>query len=92
MKVNIDVALFEDIYYICVGSVVRGADGNFIMAMNKRHNVLLPPREVEALFLKEVLMWLKETRFRKCILETDSQVLARAFKGMDGRSFFPTIV
>ena len=73
-------------------SIVRGVDVNFLMAMNRRQAVFIPPREAEALCLKEALSWLKEKGFKKCIFETDSQVLARACKGVDGKSFFHTIV
>ena len=48
VKVNIDAALFEDIDCIGLGSIVRGADGNFLMAMSRRQAVFLPPREAEA--------------------------------------------
>ena len=30
--------------------------------------------------------------FRRCVFETDSQVLGRACKGINGRSYFATIV
>ncbi|KAL8134494.1 uncharacterized protein LOC141714729 [Apium graveolens] len=92
VKVNIDAATFESSGCIGLGSVVRGNAGNFLMAMSKKHQVLLPPREAEALCLKETLLWLKEKSYRRCIFETDSQVLVRACKGVEGRSFFHTIV
>lgn len=57
-----------------------------------RKTGLIPPREAEALCLKEALSWLKDKNFKKCIFETDSQTLARACKGVGGRSYFDTIV
>lgn len=36
--------------------------------------------------------WAKDKGFRKCIVETDSQVLARASKGGNRKSYFHTIV
>lgn len=60
VKVNIDVAIFEDINCIGLGSVVRGADGQFIMVMSRRHDVLIPSREAEAMCLKEAMSWLKD--------------------------------
>lgn len=64
VKVNIDAALFEDIGYIGMGSVVRGADGQFFLARSVRREGLVPPREAEALSLKEALSWLKDKSFR----------------------------
>lgn len=49
VKINIDEALFEDIDCIGLGSVVRGANGQFLMAMSSRQGALIPPREAEAL-------------------------------------------
>lgn len=62
------------------------------MAMSRRQDVLLPPREAEAVCLRETLIWLRDKGLRYCIFETDSQVLARACKGVNGISFFHTIV
>lgn len=92
VKINIDAALFEDLQCSGLGAVVRGADGQFIMARSKRQDMFVPPREAEACSLKEALFWLKDKGFQRCIFETDSQVLVRACKGGDGRSFFHTIV
>ncbi|XP_074369140.1 uncharacterized protein LOC141710128 [Apium graveolens] len=92
VKINIDDALFEDIDCIGLGSVVRGSNGQFIMARSSRQDVLIPPREAEAMCLKESLVWLKDKGLQKCVFETDSQVLARACKGGRGRSLFHTIV
>ena len=92
VKINIDAALFEDIGCIGMGSVVRGADGQFLMARSMRREGLIPPREAEALCLKEALSWIKDKNFRRCVFETDCQVLARACKGVNGKSYFETIV
>ncbi|XP_074361914.1 uncharacterized protein LOC141702127 [Apium graveolens] len=92
VKINIDAALFEDIGYVGMGSIVRGADGQFLLARSVRREGLVPPREAEALSLKEALSWLKDKDFRRCIFETDSQVLAKACNGVTGRSYFATIV
>ncbi|KAL8114292.1 hypothetical protein AgCh_021227 [Apium graveolens] len=92
VKINIDAALFEDIDCIGLGSVVRGSNGQFLMARSSRQDVLIPPREAEAMCLKESLLWLKDKGLQKCVFETDSQVLARACKGGRGRSLFHTIV
>lgn len=58
MKVNIDAALFEDVDCIGLASIVRGANGQFLMAMSKRQEALLPPREAEGVCLRETLTWL----------------------------------
>ncbi|XP_074327738.1 uncharacterized protein LOC141665650 [Apium graveolens] len=92
VKINIDAALFEDIGYVGMGSIVRGADGQFLLAHSVRREGMVPPREAEALSLKEALSWLKDKDFRRCIFETDSQVLAKAYNSVTGRSYFATIV
>lgn len=63
VKANIDAALFDDIGCIGMGSVVRDAEGQFLMARSRRREGLVPPREAEALSLKEALSWLKDTNF-----------------------------
>ncbi|XP_074346278.1 uncharacterized protein LOC141685053 [Apium graveolens] len=63
VKINIDAALFEDIGYIGMGSIVRGTDVQFLLARSVRREGLVPPREVEALSLKEALSWLKDKDF-----------------------------
>ncbi|XP_074327739.1 uncharacterized protein LOC141665651 [Apium graveolens] len=75
-----------------MGSIVRGADGQFLLAHSVRREGMVPPREVEALSLKEALSWLKDKDFRRCIFETDSQVLAKSCNSVTGRSYFATIV
>lgn len=62
------------------------------MAMSRRQEILIQPREAEALCIKASLIWLKDKGIGKCVFETDSQVLARACKGTSGRSYFDTIV
>lgn len=61
------------------------------MAGNRRHDDLVPPREGEALGLNEGLSWMKGKSFRKCMFETDSQILAQACKGSHDNSYFDTI-
>lgn len=67
VKVNLDAALFEDIYCIVLGNVVRHAAGKFLMDKSSKHEGLVPPREAEALGLKEALSWLKGRNCSKCI-------------------------
>lgn len=86
VKKNIDDALFESIECIGLGIVIRGSEGQFIMARSVRKACLIPPRKDEVLCLKEALSWLKDMSFKKCMYETDSQVLARACKGVGGKS------
>lgn len=56
VKINIDAALLEDVGCIGFGCVVRGADGQFIMAMHRKQGGLTSPRDAEALSLKAALM------------------------------------
>ncbi|XP_074352002.1 uncharacterized protein LOC141691163 [Apium graveolens] len=92
VKINVDAALFEEIASIGLGSIVRGAEGQFIAAMSRRCEGLIPPREAEALCLKSTLLWLQTMGYRKCVFETDSQILARACQGVSDSSYFHTIV
>ncbi|XP_074352565.1 uncharacterized protein LOC141691704 [Apium graveolens] len=92
VKVNIDAVLFEDVHSTGMGIVVRDAEGKFLMVVSRQRDGLVSPREAEALCLKEALSWLKDKGLSKCIFETDSQLLARACKGVYGRSYFHSIV
>lgn len=56
VKINIDAALFEDIGCIGLGNVVRDSSGHFVTVMSSRQEVLIPPREAEAMCLKESLV------------------------------------
>lgn len=87
-----DAALFEDVNCIGLGSVVRDVDGKLLMAKSSRYEGLLPPREAEALGLKEALSWMKGRNYRKCVFEMDSKILADACKKAHGNSYFHTIV
>lgn len=90
IKVNVDAALFEENGGTGVASVARDAAENFLKARSSWFEGLRVPREAEALGLKEALSWARESNFRRCIFETDSQVLAVACKGRCGRSYFDT--
>ncbi|KAL8155438.1 hypothetical protein AgCh_000723 [Apium graveolens] len=79
IKVNIEAALFESIDCIRLRIIVRGADGQFIMARIERKPGLISPGDAEALCLKEALSCLTDESFGKCMFETDSQVLARTW-------------
>lgn len=92
VKLNVDTTLFEDISCTGLGSVARDAAGKFFRARNMRHEGLVSPREAEAMELKEALSWVKASNFKKCIFETDSQILAEACKGTRRRSHPETIV
>ncbi|KAL8146785.1 hypothetical protein AgCh_004503 [Apium graveolens] len=92
VKINVDVSLLGSENCIGIRMIVRDTAGNFIMARSRKQENLVPPREAEAMCLKEALSWMKSKGFQKCIFETDSQVLAQACKGRSGNSYFSAIV
>lgn len=92
VKVNIDAASFEELNCTGVGAVIRDEQGEFVRARSRRIEVLLHPREAEALSLKEALSWVKELGFRDCVFETDAKQLADACRNIQGASYFHTIV
>ncbi|KAL8094866.1 hypothetical protein AgCh_036398 [Apium graveolens] len=92
VKINMDAALFTSSNSIGVGGVIRDADGGFVSAMCKPVAGIWMPREAEAISLKEVLSWTKQQRYTRCVFETDSKILADAYNGRRGNSYFHTIV
>lgn len=62
------------------------------MAKSSRHEGLVPPREAEALGMKESLSWLKGRNCTKCIFETGSKILDDACKRAHDNSYFDTII
>ena len=92
VKINIDAAIFTDLNSIGVGGVIRDERGQFVKAMCKQKQGTWSPREAEALSFREVLSWMKEHSFTRCVFETDSKLLADACNGNPGRSYFHSIV
>lgn len=54
--------------------------------------MLLHPREVEALSLKEALSWVTELGFGNCVFEMNVKPLADACKSVQGELYFYTLV
>lgn len=92
VKINVDASIFEGNGSVGISSVIRNEAGEFICARVKKVGVSIQPREAEALSLKEALSWTKSLNFRKCVFETDAKLLADACRGVQGCSFFHTIV
>ncbi|XP_074352699.1 uncharacterized protein LOC141691846 [Apium graveolens] len=92
LKVNVDAATFEGIGSVGVGSNLRNKAGAFIRTRSKRISISMQTREAETIALKEALTWIKKLGIKKCIFETDSKLLVDACEGVQGRSFFHTIV
>lgn len=92
LKLNIDAAVFAGNGNVGVSSVIRIEAGEFVRARARRITANVQPREAEAIGMKEALAWIKELGLKKCIVETDSKLLANACKGVEGRSYFHTIV
>ncbi|XP_074344569.1 uncharacterized protein LOC141683717 [Apium graveolens] len=90
-KINVDAALFSD-GSIGLGSVIRDSIGQFLRARCGRVNGRWQPTEVEALNLKEALLWAKDLKLDHCIFEADSKNLVEACKWRKGVSYFHTIV
>lgn len=92
LKVNIDAATFEATGSTGISCVVRNEFGDFVRARVQRIAATMLPREAEAISLKEALSWTKSLNIKKCVFETDAKMLAYACEGVQGRSFFHTIV
>ena len=92
VKINIDAATFAEINAFGLGSVIRDTEGNFLHAMCRRMEGMRQAREIEAISLKEALTWTKRYGFTRCVFETDSKLLAEAFNGRGGNSYFHSIV
>lgn len=92
MKVNVNAALFIETGSTGLGSVARDTSGRFLKARSLCYEGLRVPREAEALGLKEELSWARDSNYKRCIFETNSQTLAMACKGRRGRSYFDTLV
>lgn len=91
-KINIDAAIFLHNNAIGVGGVIRDARGSFVRAMCQQMEGIWHPREAEAISLREVLSWTKRHGFTRCVFETDSKLLADAYNGGRGNSYFHSIV
>lgn len=88
VKVNIDAALFKDLDCTVMGCVVRGSSGQFIMAKHMKQKGIMSPREAEALYIRETLLWAREKNLTKCIFETNSHVLVQVCKRAGGMIIF----
>ncbi|KAL8089642.1 hypothetical protein AgCh_039213 [Apium graveolens] len=92
VKINVDASIFGDAETIGVGGVVRDEKGKFLRAMCNQLSGSRTPREAEALSLKEVLTWEKNSGYVRCIIDTDSKLLVDAYNGTTGRFYFHSIV
>lgn len=93
VKINVDAAIFtEPGGSIGIGSVIRDENGGFVCARNQKIELLVHPREAEAIGLKEALSWTKELGFKQCIFETDAKLVADAINKVKGCAYFHTII
>ncbi|XP_074373609.1 uncharacterized protein LOC141713950 [Apium graveolens] len=88
VKINVDAVTFTANGSIGLGSVIRNEDGTFVGARSKKMEVLLHPREAEAVSLNEALSWTKELGFKQCIFETDAKLVVDAINKAQGCAFF----
>ena len=52
----------------------------------------MAPRKAEVISLKELMTWTKKCGYTRCVFETDSKLLADAYNGGTGNSYFHSIV
>lgn len=83
--------LFDDMNCIGLGSVAINANGRYLLAKSKKYEELVPPREAEAISLKEALSRTKVKNFKKNIFEIDSQILIEVCQISRG-IYFDTII
>ncbi|XP_074377663.1 uncharacterized protein LOC141719179 [Apium graveolens] len=92
VKINVNAVIFTATKSIGIGGVIRDENGEFLRAMCKQETGMWQVREAEAISLREVMSWTKRHGFSKCEFETDSKLLADAFNGGQGNSYFYSIV
>ncbi|KAK6923071.1 Ribonuclease H domain [Dillenia turbinata] len=56
------------------GSIFRDHYGRFLVAGYNGTNGFFDPQMAEAFSIREVLSWLKDSRFQKVVVESDAQV------------------
>lgn len=92
IKINIDAACMRRTGQMGVGYVVRDEGGQFVRARSQVIQGSLQPREVEAVGLREALLWVEKWRRRKCVFECDAKEVVDAVNGEGGLSYFHMII
>ncbi|KAH9729134.1 hypothetical protein KPL70_009263 [Citrus sinensis] len=77
-KCNVDAATSRATTRISYGTVIRSSEGQFLAAKCGSLVGNFEAREAEALGVREVLSWLKNTQFFPIIIETDCLQVALA--------------
>lgn len=71
VKVNVDVALFDDLNRYSHALVVRDHNGTLVEASSKCCPGLVSPEIAEALGIREALSWIKKAKQNDVIVETN---------------------
>lgn len=75
LKCNVDSAIFADRKKMGFGGVLCDSNGEFVAAIQGSLPGTFSPILAEAIGLREVLSWIKESSFGSILVETDSQFL-----------------
>ncbi|KAL6558291.1 hypothetical protein OROMI_018641 [Orobanche minor] len=78
LKLNVDAALFSNPNAAGFGSVVRNDVGDFVAAKIGAVPWNADPTLVEALSVREALSWIKDQRWKKVCVETDSLIFVQS--------------
>ena len=77
-KCNLDAALFRDLLAIGLGMVMRRNDGQFYACKTLRMPLSCNVKEVEALALREALIWALSLKLDDVEFETDSLLVVNS--------------
>uniref|UniRef100_A0A803PM90 RNase H type-1 domain-containing protein n=1 Tax=Cannabis sativa TaxID=3483 RepID=A0A803PM90_CANSA len=80
IKVNVDASIFEDQNRYGFGWVARNNEGRLLWAKNGSRWGKVSAEFAEAMGLKEVLSWLKESNLSNVVVESDSLVTIQAIR------------
>lgn len=75
LKCNADVASFDNGNVISFGVIVRSSNGSFVCAKSGALTLHISVLEVEALSIREALLWMKEFGYTHVVFEVDNNVL-----------------
>lgn len=76
VKVNVDVALFNEHVSFGAGMVARDFRGDLIQARTVLSAGVVQPELAEVMAIKEVLSWMETNSWHEGIIETNSPVAA----------------
>ena len=80
IKISVDAATFQEFNASGIGMVARDDRGDVILARTMFLEGLRSVEMIEAMAVKEALSWIKNQRWQKVIVESDSLVVIQAVR------------